>query len=83
MDLDDYYIGKIPLPNNKIDNSVFINVTNRMLLLNERISTLGDKGTDEYARIEEEMKRIDEEINQIIYKVYGLTKKEVQIVEIG
>lgn len=81
MDLDDYYIGKIPLPSNKIDDSAFINITNKMLSLNERIEKLGDNETDGYTRIDEEIKRTDMEINQMIYKTYGLTKKEVQIVE--
>jgi hypothetical protein len=81
MDLDDYYLGKIPLPNVRIDNSVFIELANRMLSLNERLVVLGDKGTDERVRIDEERKKTDLEIDEQVYRIYGLTEDEKAIVE--
>jgi len=81
MDLDNYYLGKIPLPSIKIDNSVFIELANRMLSLNERLVVLGDKGTDERVRIDEERKKTDSEIDEEVYKIYGLTEDEKAIVE--
>jgi type I restriction-modification system DNA methylase subunit len=81
MDLDNYYLGKIPLPSIKIDNSVFIELANRMLSLNERLVVLGDKGTDERVRIDEERKKTDSEIDEQVYKIYGLTEDEKAIVE--
>jgi type I restriction-modification system DNA methylase subunit len=81
MDLDDYYLGKIPLPNVKIDNSVFIELANRMLSLNERLAVLGDRGTDERVRIEEERKKTDSEIDEQVYRIYGLTEDEKAIIE--
>jgi predicted RNA methylase len=81
MDLDDYYLGKIPLPNVKIDNSVFIGLTNRMLSFNEKLAVVGDKGTDERARIEEERKKTDSEIDEQIYRIYGLNDNEKATIE--
>jgi len=52
-----------------------------MLSLNKRLNEIGDKKTDERARIEEEIRRIDEKIDQMIYKLYELTPKEIDIVE--
>jgi predicted RNA methylase len=81
MDLDDYYLGKIPLPNIKIDNSIFIDLANRMLSLKKRFEETGEKRTDEYAKIEEEIKKTDSEIDGQVYKIYGLTEDEKAIVE--
>jgi hypothetical protein len=81
MDLDDYYLGKIPLPNGDIDNSVFVELANRMLSLNERLAVLGEKATDERARIEEERKKTDSEIDEQVYRIYGLTEDEKAIIE--
>jgi type I restriction-modification system DNA methylase subunit len=81
MDLDNYYLGKIPLPSIKIDNSVFIELANRMLSLNERLVVLGDKGTDERVRIDEERKKTDSEIDELVYKIYGITEDEKKIIE--
>ncbi|MCJ7471158.1 hypothetical protein MUO74_11830 [Candidatus Bathyarchaeota archaeon] len=81
MDLDNYYLGKIPLPSIKIDNSVFIELANRMLSLNERLVVLGDKGTDERVRIEDEIKKTDSEIDELVYRIYGITENEKEIIE--
>ena len=81
MDLDDYYLGKIPLPNTKIDNSVFIDLANRMLSLKKRLGETGEKRTDGYAKIEEEIKKTDSEIDEQVYKIYGITEDEKAIVE--
>jgi len=81
MDLDDYYLGKIPLPSNAIDNAIFVELANRMLSLNERLAALGEKATDERARIEEERKKTDSEIDEQIYRIYGLTEDEKAIIE--
>jgi type I restriction-modification system DNA methylase subunit len=81
MDLDDYYLGKIPLPSIKIDNSVFVELANRMLSLNQRLVVLGDKGTDERVKTEEERKKTDSEIDEQVYRIYGLTESEKAIIE--
>jgi len=59
----------------------FINLVNKMLSLNKRLNEIGDKKTDERAKIEEEIKKTDKEIDELVYKIYGLTKKETKIVE--
>ena len=81
MDLDNYYLGKIPLPNIKIDNSIFIEVANRMLSFNKRLDEIRGKRTDEYARIEEEIRKTDAEIDELVYDIYGLTNEEKKIIE--
>jgi hypothetical protein len=53
----------------------------KMLQLNEKLLKIGDKLTDERAVIEDEIKKTDSEIDELVYKIYGLTEDEKAIVE--
>jgi len=53
----------------------------KMLFLNKRLNEFDDKITDERARIEKEIEKIDRQIDELIYKVYGITEKEQKIIE--
>jgi len=81
MDLDDYYLGKIPLPRINIDNSVFIDLANKMLSFKKRLDETGEKRTDEYAKIEDEIKKTNSEVDEQVYKIYGLTEDEKKTIE--
>jgi len=52
-----------------------------MLLLNKRLNEIGEKRTDQRQRIEEEIKKTDAEIDELIYKLYGITESEKKIIE--
>ena len=52
-----------------------------MLSLNKRLNEIGDKNTDEKLRIQEEIKRTDAEIDDVVYKLYGITEEEKKIIE--
>ena len=54
---------------------------NEMLSFNERINELNDKKTDEWLKLEEEIKRIDKEINGLVYSIYEINEKEKVIIE--
>jgi len=58
-----------------------IKLVDKMLSLNKRLNEIGDKKTSESAKLEEEIKKTDNEIDQLVYKLYGLTKEEIAIVE--
>ena len=49
--------------------------------LQEESNEIGDKLTDRKAEIKKELEEIDLEIDQMIYKVYGITEKEQRIIE--
>jgi hypothetical protein len=53
----------------------------KMLQLNEILLKIGDKLTDERARIENIIEKTDRQIDQLVYKVYGITEKEQKIIE--
>jgi len=80
MDFDDYYLGKIPLPHKKIDNEIFINIVDKILSLNKRLDEIGNKMTDERVRINEEIKKVDAQIDELIFEVYGITDIERKII---
>jgi hypothetical protein len=56
-------------------------LVDEMLSINERLNELGDKKTDERTKLEEEMKKTDSEIDEEIYRVYGITESQKQIIE--
>jgi len=52
-----------------------------MLDLNKRLNEFGDKKTSESARIEAEIKKTDNEIDELIYELYSITNEEKKIIE--
>ena len=64
----------------KIQNELISHV-DKMLSFNKRLNEIGDKKTSETAKMEQEIKKSDNEIDALIYKLYGLTKEEIAIVE--
>ncbi len=60
---------------------IIIKLVDKMLSLNKRLNEFGDKKTDERARIEEEIKKTDKEIDELVYKLYDITEEEKKIIE--
>ncbi len=58
-----------------------IQLVNEMLSLNKRLNEIGDKKIDERWNIEEKIRKTDAEIDQMVYKLYGLTEEEIRIIE--
>ena len=58
-----------------------IKLVDKMLSLNKRLNEIKDKQTDEKTRLEKEIQKTDEEINQKVYEIYGITKEEQKIIE--
>ena len=52
-----------------------------MLSLNKKLVELGDKKTDETKKLKEGIDKIDEQIDQEVYKLYGIAKEEQKIIE--
>jgi len=40
-----------------------------------------EKNKKELQNLKDQIERTDSEINQMVYKLYGLTEKEIQIIE--
>ena len=52
-----------------------------MLSLNKKLQEIGDKNTLEKQKIQEEIKKIDNEIDELVYQLYGITEEEKKIIE--
>jgi tRNA1(Val) A37 N6-methylase TrmN6 len=75
-------LEKLPIKEvEKEKQQPLINLVDKMLSLNKRLNEIGDKKTDERARIEEEIRKTDAEIDALVYKIYGITEEEKKIIE--
>lgn len=52
-----------------------------MLSLNKQLQSLGDKKTAQTAKLEEEIQKTGEEIDELVYKLYWITEAEKKIIE--
>lgn len=82
LDLRGVQIGQLPIKNTlESQQQPIIKLVDKMLSLNNRINEIGNKKTDERAKIEEEIKKTDNEIDELVYKIYGITEEEKKIIE--
>lgn len=58
-----------------------IKLVDRMLALNRRLVEMGDRQTSERQQLEAEIARTDREIDELVYKLYGITEEEKKIIE--
>lgn len=68
-------------PKEKKKHDDLVNLVDKMLDLNKQLQKFGDKITDERKRIESEIQKTDNQIDELVYKLYGLTAEEIKIVE--
>jgi hypothetical protein len=73
-------ILSLPFPMISQANSERLGSLVRLILdLNQKLSSA--KTPDEKTRLEREIKATDNQIDQLVYELYGLTKEEIEIVE--
>ena len=65
------------------DEQAMIKLVDKMLSLNKRLNEIYDKRTDEHVKIDEEIKKTDSEIDELVYKIYGITESEKKIIEMA
>jgi type I restriction-modification system DNA methylase subunit len=58
-----------------------INLVEKIQQLKLRLLELKEKTTDEKARVEKETEKLDSQIDQEVYKLYGLKNKEIKLIE--
>jgi type I restriction-modification system DNA methylase subunit len=76
------YVSQVPIKEPTKEQEIEITQpVEKMLQLNETLLKIGDKLTDERARIEHEIAKTDSEIDELVYRIYGLTQDERKIVE--
>ncbi len=75
------FLEELPIKVAQESEQTLIQLVNRMLSLKARVNQIGDKMTDERARLEKEMDKINCQIDELVYKIYGITEKEQRIIE--
>lgn len=76
------FLSRVPIKEGAPDeNKSLANLITNILTLNARLAEIGDKKTYDRAKIEDEIKKTDAEIDESVYKIYGITKEEKKIVE--
>ncbi len=65
----------------KGEQEIFIKLSQKRIKFTQRLNEIGDKKTDERAKIDEEIKKTDAEIDELVYKIYGITDEEKKIIE--
>jgi len=53
----------------------------KLLKLTSEYEKIKDKQTDQKAQLEKEIQKLDDEIDEEVYKLYGITDKEKKIIE--
>jgi type I restriction-modification system DNA methylase subunit len=66
-------------PNDKLRHDKVVDLVDRMLSLHKELSAV--KTPDEKTRIQRQIDATDQQIDRLVYELYGLTDKEIQIVE--
>ena len=66
---------------NESDVSTIIGLVDKMLTVKKQIIDLSDKRTEKRDALELEAHNIDSAIDNAIYKIFGLTDKEIKVVE--
>ena len=82
LDLKGVDLVKIPihLPSSKQQEQKIISLVNEMLELQKKNHN-SDVSGHEKERLEQQIKNIDYEIDEEVYKLYGITKEEQKIIE--
>ena len=80
------YIEQLPIriinfsdPRDKIRHDRMVKLVEQMLSLHKQLVTA--KTPDEKTRIQRQIDTTDHQIDRLVYELYGLTEKEIQIVE--
>ena len=75
-------LRQLPIKNISLKNQQpFIKLADKMLSLNKKLQEIGDKNTLEKQKIQEEIKKTDNEIDELVYQLYGITEEEKKIIE--
>lgn len=76
------YVRNLPIPKNidKKQEKYITDLVDKMLTLQNQLHEKNVSGNEKEG-IERQIKNIDYEIDEIVYKLYGLTKDEIKIVE--
>lgn len=65
----------------KKQHNTLVALVNKMLKLNKELHDLSSYQVDKKEKLKKEIKAADEQIDQLVYQLYGLTPEEIALVE--
>ena len=74
-------LHKIPIKYDKDFSGKVEQLVNNILSLKGRLNEIGDKQTNERQKIEDDIERIEKDVDEHVYKIYGITEDEKKIIE--
>ena len=81
MQFDNPTTSRLPIPEaNEKEQAEIVKLAQFMLDLQKEAREMTDN-TDKHARLKTEIEKLDAKIDQIIYKLYGLTNEEIRTIE--
>ncbi len=76
------YLNSIPIPEaNSIDKNKIILLVDQVVKIKKQYVYLKNKQTDEKVRLEQEIKKLEVEIDKEVYTLYGISDEEQKIIE--
>ena len=73
-------LKRLPIKSTKSSDEIS-KLVDKMLLLQNQLIEFGDKRTSERERIEKDILKTDNEINDLVYQIYDITEDEKAIIE--
>lgn len=71
----------LPVANASKDNrQALITLVREISNLNDRLNALGNKETDEKKNVEQSIAKLDSNIDELVFKIYGLTEEEKNVI---
>lgn len=75
-------LRKIPIKNAIHEQQEEVStLIKKIILLNKRFNETKEKKTNDLAKIEDEIREVDNRIDELIYEIYGITGTEKKIIE--
>ena len=85
MRFDKYHLSKIPLPSNeyttKPEYNKIIEIVQELTRIKIKLKELTYKSTDSYLELERKVEDLELDLNNLIYRIYGLNKNRIAIIE--
>ena len=79
-DINPEYLKDIPIPQIPLENQQqFIKLTEDMIKFNKNLNSCKTPKDEKILKLQ--IKKTDNKINQLVYELYGLNDKEIQIIE--
>ncbi len=84
-DMNKKYLELIPIVelnhSNKIYIEELINVVNKIMEVKKKLTNLKNKSSAEFSKLNKDFDNLNKDINRKVYSLYGITKKEKEIIE--